>query len=199
MSEKHQFSPLERAPYMAYFADGLWDIWLGLFLLALGFGFLSQEFTMLVILLALAVPFMWEAKWRITVPRLAPMRYSAAQFKAEERRKSILLAVATVVLFVGILIFIAATYRPQLAAWLGQFNGLPLGILLSLGVGLVGYLYRALNWAVYAFLLMALTFASAWFGLTFTGCVLLAGVLILVSGAGLLSHFWQEHSPLAFS
>ncbi|GIK57677.1 MAG: hypothetical protein HND44_07635 [Chloroflexi bacterium] len=199
MSEKHQFSPLERAPYMAYFGDGLWDVWLGLFLLAMGFGFLSKEFTMLVILLALTAPFMWEAKWRITVPRLAPMRYSAAQFMAEERRKGILLTVFSAVLFVGILLFIAASYRPQLAAWFAQFNGYPLGILMSLEVGLVGYLYRALNWAVYAFLLMALTFASAWFGLVFVGCILLAGVLILVSGLGLLLHFWQEHVPLAFS
>ncbi|MCL4263153.1 MAG: hypothetical protein KJ069_08060 [Anaerolineae bacterium] len=199
MSEKYQFTPPERTPYMAYFEDGLWDIWLGLLLLALGMSYLSAEFSILIIFLALAAPFMWEAKRRITVPRLTPMRYTAAQLAADERRKGILLAAATVVLFAGILLFIAAVYRPTLAAWLGQFNGLPLGILLAVGVGLVGYFYRALNWAVYAFLLMALTFAAAWFGLSFIGCILLAGLLILVSGVGLLAHFWQQHAPLAFS
>jgi hypothetical protein len=90
-------------------------------------------------------------------------------------------------------------YRPALAAWLGTFNGLPLGILLALGVGLVGYLYQALNWAVYAFLIMVVTLAAAWLGFTFTGCVLLAGLLILASGVGLLAHFWHQHAPLAFS
>ncbi len=199
MSAKYQFSPQERAPYMAYFGDGLWDIWLALLLLAAGMGLLTQEFNLLVILLALAAPFMWEAKRRMTVPRLAPMRYNAAQFAADERRKGILLATATTVLFVGILVFITATYRPDMMAWLGQFNGLPWGILLALAVGLVGYLYRALNWAVYAFMIMALTFASAWFSIPFAMCLVFAGALILLSGIGLLSHFWQEHTPLAFS
>ncbi|NJN55362.1 MAG: hypothetical protein HC804_11755 [Anaerolineae bacterium] len=145
----------------------MWDILLAVFLLVVGLSFLSDQFYILAILLLLAAPFMWEAKKRVTVSRLPSLCYSPAQLAADERRKHIILEVATAVLFVGILLFTAVTTDPHLVAWLWPINGFALGIFLALAAGLVGYLYRALNWAVYAFLLMVLTFASVGFGLSF--------------------------------
>lgn len=199
MSEKQKFTPQERAPYMAYFQDGLWDILLGSLLLVMGLSFLSDEFYVLALLLILVAPFMWEAKQRITVPRLPPMRYSTAQFAKEERRKGVILVAAGFVLMLGILLFTAVNNNPLFASQVWQLDGVPLGILLACGVGLVGYVYRELTWAVYAFLLMALTLASWGFGLSFPGCVLLAGLLIFISGLSLFSRFLHQHPPIAFS
>lgn len=198
MSDKRPLTDEERAPYLAYFQDGIWDILLGIWLLTWGLTMLLNAVYLPALMIVVALPMTWKLKKRITVSRLEPMRYTLEQLNHTRQRTGIAIFSGELVLCLGILLFIALQEKPEAGQWLAPWGWLLFGVILALAIGLVGYLYQAMSWAVYAFLLLTLVVASVWFGLELGWCMMLAGGLVLASGVGILGHFQQNHPPLVF-
>lgn len=195
MSDKRPFTYEDRAPYLAYFEDGIWDILLGIWLLTFALSLLLEAAFLPALVVILSLPLAWQLKQRLTLPRLQTLHYTPEQLGQDQRRTSIVVFWGELLMCLAILLFIALWEKPAAAPWLVAWGWLPFGVMVALSIGLVGYLYRAMNWAIYAFLLLVSVLASPWFGLELSGCIMLAGVLVLISGAGILRHFMQSHPP----
>ena len=123
MSQNFNLKELERKAFRSTFQDGLWDIFLGLLLLAMAIGALlsdigmSEAGSMLIylglILLALLV--LWAGKRFVTVPRMGRVK-----FGPKRRRKlskvSVILAISVLV---GMVFFAAAqAVTGNLSRWM---------------------------------------------------------------------------------
>ena len=83
MSQTINLKELERKAWTSYFQDGLWDIYLGLLLLAMAVSALLSDvgfseslgMTVLIGLEVLAVLVLWVGKKLITVPRMGRVKF----------------------------------------------------------------------------------------------------------------------------
>jgi hypothetical protein len=121
VSQTINLKELERKAWTSYFQDGLWDIYLGLLLLAMAVSALLSDvgfseslgMTVLIGLQGLAVLVLWVGKKLITVPRMGRVRFGPKR-KAK-------LSWVRVILFISVLVgagvFVAAlamrTNRPE--------------------------------------------------------------------------------------
>jgi len=102
---------LERKVWTSFFEDGIWDIYLGLLLLAMGAGALvsdiglSKTAHMIIYLLLVggAGLFLWAGKRFITMPRIGRVIYGA-KAKARKVKTIIVLTVSVLVGFVAFVI-----------------------------------------------------------------------------------------------
>ncbi len=86
MSDKRPLTDEERAPYLAYFHDGIWDILLGIWLLTWGLTILLDAVYLPALIIVVALPMTWKLKQRLTVSRLEPMRYTPEQLNHTRQR-----------------------------------------------------------------------------------------------------------------
>lgn len=113
MEQQIDLKQLERKVWTSFFEDGIWDIYLGILLLAMAIGaFLSDirapETTLIVIyacLVCLAFLFLWLGKHFITIPRIGRVRFGP---KGRERKKKTSIVFAISVL-VGLVLFVIVT------------------------------------------------------------------------------------------
>lgn len=112
MSEQLNIEQIERKVWMSFFADGLWDIYLGLLLLALGVNHFmsasdmpeSQVLPIFIGLEVVAMLVLWFGKRLITRPRMGSVRLGQ---KAKVRRMKVrVLLLFSVV--VGLILFVMA-------------------------------------------------------------------------------------------
>lgn len=104
---------LERKVWTSFFEDGIWDIYLGILLLAMAAGaFLSDirapETTLIVIyacLVCLAFLFLWLGKHFITIPRIGRVRFGP-KGRARKKKTSIVFAISVLV---GLVLFVIVT------------------------------------------------------------------------------------------
>jgi hypothetical protein len=123
VSQTINLKELERKAWTSYFQDGLWDIYLGLLLLAMAVSALLSDvgfseslgMTVLIGLQGLAVLVLWVGKKLITVPRMGRVRFGPKR-KAK-------LSWVRVILFISVLVgagvFVAASaMRGNRPGWL---------------------------------------------------------------------------------
>jgi hypothetical protein len=104
MSQNIDLKKLERKAWTSYFQDGLWDIYLGLLLLAMAVSALLSDvgfseswgMTVLIGLEVLAVLVLWVGKKLITVPRMGRVKFGPKR-KAK-------LSWVVVILFISVLV-----------------------------------------------------------------------------------------------
>jgi hypothetical protein len=104
MSQNINLKELERKAWASYFQDGLWDIFLGLLLLAMAIGALLSDIgvpeawstTIYVTLMVLSMLILWAGKRFITLPRMGRVTFGP-------KRKAKLNWVR-VVLFISVLV-----------------------------------------------------------------------------------------------
>jgi hypothetical protein len=112
MSQNLDLKAIERRAWKSFFQDGLWDIYLGLLLLAMGVSaWLSDQdipettlFTIYIPLLILAMVVLWAGKRFITVPRIGRAKVGP-KGKARKRKARVLLFFSVVV---GLALFLVA-------------------------------------------------------------------------------------------
>jgi hypothetical protein len=83
MSQNINLKELERKAWTSYFQDGLWDIYLGLLLLAMAIGALlsdigvpeAWDMTVYATLMVLSMLVLWAGKKFITVPRMGRVKF----------------------------------------------------------------------------------------------------------------------------
>lgn len=109
MSQGIDLKKLERKAWRSVFQDGLWDIYLGLLLLAMAiFKLLSDsslsELQSMIIylgLMAVSMLVLWAGKRFITVPRMGRAKFGP-KGKARKRKARVVLAVSVLV---GVVVF----------------------------------------------------------------------------------------------
>ena len=214
MQQNINLKELERKAWRSFFQDGLWDVYLGLMLMAMAVGALISDvggskglqYMVYFILLALAMLGLWAGKRFVTVPRLGRVKFGP---KGKARRKRVM----TLLVFsvgVGAVLFVLT--------WLftkGNFQGLPLrhivpvvwiaNALIVFGLGayfleferlyLVGLMYALavpLDEALTALLHLDLTFLA--FGLP-AAVILVTGLVVFVRFLRAYPLPREEHPP----
>jgi hypothetical protein len=208
MSTKINLKELELKAWTSYFQDGLWDIFLGLLLLAMAIGALLSDIgvpeawstTIYVTLMVLSMLILWAGKRFITLPRMGRVKFGP-------KRKAKLNWVR-VVLFISILagagVFLVAlamnTNRPE---WLNAAFFFPAAwmvnaiVVFSLGayfldfnrLYLIGVLYAVpvpLDILFHKFASMDLTFFA----------IGIPAIVILIVGSVMLVRFLRDYPLL---
>jgi len=121
---------LERKAWRSVFQDGLWDIYLGLLLVALTMYILlsktklpeDQQMVIYIGLMALAMLILWAGKRFITLPRMGHVKFGP-KGKAQRNRAS---RVITMLVLVGAVVFVFTSLALK-----GDWSeGLPLQLIL---------------------------------------------------------------------
>ncbi len=128
MEQQIDLKQLERKVWISFFEDGIWDIYLGILLLAMAIGaFLSDirapETTLIVIyacLVCLAFLFLWLGKHFITIPRIGRVNFGP-NGKARKKKTSVIFAISVLI---GLAVFILVSRIVQVP-WL---SGLPMDV-----------------------------------------------------------------------
>ena len=205
MSENINLKELERKAWRSVFEDGLYDIFLGLLLLHMGFvyyiskletTFLGRTSLNLGVYLVLYLG-LWAGKRYITLPRLGRVKFG-------KRRKSRLRTVAVITFLVVLLTFsltlAGIVFKKQLEGSLTWSLLAPvlLGMWFVLFFGLAGYFLEYhrlyLVGVLYALPEIVLTYSNELLGFN-PGYLawLLPASLILIIGAVHLAQFVRDH------
>lgn len=113
MEQQIDLKQLERKVWMSFFEDGVWDIYLGMLLMAMAVGALlsdigAPEATFIITygcLIGTAFVLLWLGKRFITIPRLGLVHFGP-KAKARKKKASIIFAVSVLVGFVVFLMFL---------------------------------------------------------------------------------------------
>ncbi|UCH10544.1 MAG: hypothetical protein JSU61_01215 [Fidelibacterota bacterium] len=163
MAQDIDLKLLERKAYLSYHQDGLLDIGLGLFILAIGIGMATGMAWMAGILAATGISVYAGAKRAITIPRAGRVQFSPERVRKEKKEKSFFVGFFTVSAILGLMMFVLVTgiIRGEfggssgiLARGLEAFIMAPLGLVGAVGLAALGYWKQINRYYYYAVLLM---------------------------------------------
>jgi hypothetical protein len=175
--------------YMAFFQDGLWDIFLGLFILGWGLAILT-ELAYLTGAFFIGIYFtVWGVKKWLTYPRIGYARFSAASRRRVTARFAILGVVA---LLVGVMMAVlwGIGTRPQ---WLADYFPLVFNGILAAIVCFVGYWARVNRFYAYAASIFLGAVLHLWAGIPWEFGFIGAGSIIVLIGVGILIGFLRKY------
>jgi len=206
MSRDINLKELERKAWRSVFQDGLWDIYLGLLLMALAiYGLLSktklpeaQQMVIYIGLMALSMLVLWAGKRFITLPRMGRVKFGP-RGKTRRRKAAVLLAISVLV---GALVSIVTSLGLK-----GNLSdGLPLHlvvpaawalnmlVLFSLGAYFLDYDRLYLIGVLYALAVPLLIWLDEFAGikLGFIALAVPAGIILIV-GLVVLVRFLRDY------
>lgn len=192
MSYELDINDIERKAYMSYHEDGLVDIAIGMLILAWGIFLIVKPSGLIGLLGPLAFAIWFLGKRFITIPRTGLIRPSQKMEK-RYRNLAIFLMVLGLVVLGGILIGRVTAILP------GSYSLSILGLVLALGVSLLAFLLNAARLYAYAVVVFAAFASGEAFSASittfdaFAAAVILAGVLILISGLVVLAGFLRSY------
>ena len=181
---------IKRKLYLSYFQDGLWDIFLGLFLLGWGF---TVWFDLPWLPAIIFIAFFWLVlglKQKITYPRTGYAR------PAEYRTRALRIAVAGIVLLLAIAVVIATVYGGE-SQFLHDYFGLLFNSAIAVVLAAIGYLLKVNRWLVYAALVFVVAVFHQWLGLSFQMSFIIPGTAILLCGLLILVNFLRRYSVIS--
>lgn len=206
MSQNINLKELERKAWRSVFQDGLWDIYLGLLLMALAiYALLSktklpeaQQMVIYIGLMALSMLVLWAGKRFITLPRMGRVKFGP-RGKTRRRKAAVLLAISVLV---GALVSIVTS----LALKGNLSDGLPLHlvvpaawalnmlVLFSLGAYFLDYDRLYLIGVLYALAVPLLIWLDEFAGikLGFIALAVPAGIILIV-GLVVLVRFLRDY------
>jgi hypothetical protein len=206
MSRDINLKELERKAWRSVFQDGLWDIYLGLLLMALAiYALLSktklpeaQQMVIYIGLMALSMLVLWAGKRFITLPRMGRVKFGP-RGKTRRRKAAVLLAISVLV---GALVSIVTSLGLK-----GNLSdGLPLHlvvpaawalnmlVLFSLGAYFLDYDRLYLIGVLYALAVPILIWLDEFAGikLGFIALAVPAGIILIV-GLVVLVRFLRDY------
>jgi len=198
-NESLQTNPQE--DYLHYHNDGLLDIFIGLGILVVGLGMLTDiYYVFIAILPAIMIPVWRDAKKRYTAPRMKTIHFPEVDRIARRTMAlltGLLMAGMLVFLVVAMVVLFESQSNGLLPIWLQTFIKEYFWLLLgAFGAGvlsLIAWLYRLNRYFIYAALTLAIcaiaTLLSAPFWLT----VVLTGATITFFGLAVLLRFMQDY------
>ncbi len=186
------FKEIQRKVYMTFFQDGLWDIFLGLFILGWGLAILTDG-TYLPGVMFIALYFIvWGVKKCLTYPRIGYARFSAA---SRRRITARFVVVGTLVLLLGLLAAIlwGIGRRPQ---WVADYFPLIFNGMLAAIVCFVAYWARVNRFYLHAALIFLGAVFHLWVGIRWEFGFIGAGGIIVAIGLGILISFLRKYPKM---
>lgn len=123
MSQRIDLKEIERKAWRSFYQDGLWDIFLGLLLLAMAISALLSDigasepvqYGIMIALEALAILVLFVGKRLITVPRMGRVKFGPKR----RRRLSKVSVILAISVLAGVVLFVAAqAVRGNLLEWM---------------------------------------------------------------------------------
>ncbi|MBV7331518.1 hypothetical protein KFU94_25440 [Chloroflexi bacterium TSY] len=182
--------------YMMVYEDGLFEVFFGVLLIAVGF-MLDVYAGMIGILFAILYPFLLAAKTFITKPRFDPTELPPEKAK---RRQLSMFVVLGMALFAGLLTFLLIVANVGWARhWLDLYL-LPTVVLVIAGLfALSAYRTDIQRLYLYAAFILLAYVASFWLTLPFPIYLIAIGIGVTVVGLFMMVRFIQAHPTLSES
>ncbi len=184
---------IQRKVYMTFFRDGLWDIFLGLFILGWGLSILTEAVYLPGILFMGIYFAVWGVKKRLTYPRIGYVRFSATSRRRITGRFVIL---GIVVLLLGVMAAVLWGIGRR-AQWLADYFPLIFNGMLAAIVCFVAYWARVNRFYLYAALIFLGAVFHLWVGIAWEFGFIGAGSIIVLTGLGILVSFLRKYPRMA--
>ena len=181
---------IKRKVYMSFFQDGLWDMFLGLFLLGWGF---AVRLDFLWLPGAIFVGFFWLVlglKKKITYPRIGHAT------PTEQRNRTLRIAIAGVVVLVAVIVLLPVVARGEVQFLRNYFEFL-FGSMIAIAVALIGYWWRIYGWYLYAGMVFLFFVFHQWSDLSFSLSFIMSGGLITLCGLTILYRFLRKYPVIS--
>ena len=192
MVEDISLKEIQRKVYMTFFQDGLWDIFLGFFILGWGLAILTDlAYLPGVIFMGLYFA-IWGVKKRLTYPRIGYARFSETS-RRRITAKFIILGVAVLLVGVMVAVLWGTHTRPQ---WLADYFPLIFNGILAAIVCFVAYWARVKRFYGYAILIFLGAVFHLWLGIEWEFGFIGAGGSILLTGLGVLIIFLRKYPKM---
>ena len=189
MVEDIKLKEIQRKVYMSFFQDGLWDVFLGLFILGWGLAILT-ELAYLVGAFFISIYFtVWGVKKWLTYPRIGYARFSET---SRRRITTRFLILGVVVLLAGVMAGVVwgIGARPQ---WLADYFPLIFNGMLAAIVCFVAYWARVNRFYLYAVLIFLGAVFHMWLAIPWEFGFIGAGGIIVLIGVGMLIMFIRKY------
>jgi len=180
---------IQRKVYMTYFEDGVWDIFLGLFLLGWGLSLLTKAVYLSGALFIGLYFTIWGVKKWITYPRTGYVKFRVTG-RQRARTRFIILITAVLLLGVVMLLLMMMDVKPR---WLSDYFPLLFNGILSVIVCFVAYWARVYRFYLYAILIFLAGVVHQWLGVEWEYGLIGAGAVIALIGLGLLISFLRKY------
>ncbi len=157
MSKDNELRAIERKVYMTFFEDGVWDIFLGLFVVGWGLSILTEGTALPAILFVVLYSAVWGIKKWLTYPRIGYVKFSSTSRRLVKGR---FIAILTLVLLLGVVISVlwGIGTRPE---WLVDYSPLAFNGMLAAIVCLVAYWAKVDRFYLYAALIFLEGFCTS--------------------------------------
>ncbi len=183
---------IQRKVYMSFFQDGLWDIFLGLFIVGWGLSILTEAAYLPGVSFIGIYFVIWGVKKWLTYPRIGYARFSATSRRRIKARSVIIL---TVVLLLGVVVGVlwGIGTRPQ---WLVDYFPLVFNGMLAAIVCFAAYWARVNRFYLHAALIFLGAVFHLWLGIRWEFGFIGAGGIIVLIGVGLLIRFLRKYPKM---
>ena len=184
---------IQRKVYVSFFQDGLWDIFLGLFIVGWGLAILTEAAYLAGISFLGLYFVIWGVKKWVTYPRIGYARFSAT---SRRRITARFLILGTVVLLLGLLAAVVwgIGTRPQ---WLADYFPLIFNGMLAAVICFVAHWARVNRFYLHAALIFLGAVFHLWLGIGWEFGFIGAGGIIVLIGLGLLTSFLRKYPKMA--
>ena len=193
MSEKINLTEMERKAYMAYHQDGLWDITLGLCLLAFGIAILFDKGAFAGITPAIVIPIALGFKERVTIPRLGHARFSPERQATERSKRTGLSIMLGLVMLLLVGAFVALALPPALDDWLSENIEVVFGGIMAFVLAIIALVSGIRRLLIYAALILVFFFAGDILDIGLPTTMICLSTTILAAGAIVLIQFLRKY------
>ena len=189
MKQDSELKTIQRKVYMSFFEDGVWDIFLGLFILGWGLSMLTDGAYLPGVIFVCLYFTIWGIKKWLTYPRIGYVKFSSTDRRRITTRFVILLTVTALLgLFVAVMWGISS--RPQ---WLVDYLPLIFNGMLAAIVCLVAYWARVNRFYLHAILIFLGAVLYIWMDIPWEFGFIGAGGIIVIIGLIFLLRFIRKY------
>lgn len=188
MGTDDDLNKIRRKVYISFFQDGLWDIFLGLFILGWGVTIIT-DWTYLPGVLFIVLYFaIWGIKKWLTYPRLGYVRFSS-QSKRVHGKFFLLLSV---ILLLGIMIAVlwGVSSRPQ---WILDYFPLAFNGMMAIVICIIAFWFRVNRFYLYALLIFIGAVLHQWLAIPWMLSFIGSGGIIVLVGLVILIRFLYKY------
>lgn len=196
MTNKFDLKKIEKKLYFSYHEDGLWDIFLGLFFIAMGLLFYFDIESFLAIIPAcFIVPFM-AIKKSFALSRLGYVVFSDERRTGEKNKYLLMVILGLFGLYFGVMIFFTAAGGRAIYDFLNILPVNPIAIFIAIVVMTVTAVFGIWRFTIYSFLIIIIFFIGDILGDEIIVPSILTGIIILAIGVVILVRFMRKYPKI---
>jgi MFS family permease len=180
---------IQRKVYMSFFEDGVWDIFLGLFILGWGLSILTEAAYLPAISFVGIYSSIWGIKKWLTYPRIGYVKFSSTSRRRITTR-FLVLGIAVLLLGVVVALLWGIGERPQ---WLVDYFPILFSGMFAAVVCFAAYWFRINRFYMHAGLIFLGAVLHQWLDVQWEFGFIGAGSIIVLVGLGFLIGFIRKY------